>query len=162
MLGLLGDEWTLLIIQRALLGATRYANSRRAPVSNSVLTGRLQSLTTDGLLTRREYQTTPSRSEYLVTDRGRSLWPMLTSIWEWERRWVPDHTQQLPSMRHQVCGGAFAPQLTCGPCGAVATEKDLVAQWGPSGSWERRFRPPRIAAGPAVGARERGCSSRRP
>jgi DNA-binding HxlR family transcriptional regulator len=46
MLGLLGDEWTLLIIQRALLGATRYGEFATAlPVSHSVLTGRLQSLT---------------------------------------------------------------------------------------------------------------------
>ena len=66
MLGLLGDEWTLLIIQRALLGAARYGEFATAlPVSNSVLTGRLQSLTADELLTRREYQTNPPRSEYL-------------------------------------------------------------------------------------------------
>ena len=29
MLGLLGDEWTLLIIQQALLGATRYGEFMR-------------------------------------------------------------------------------------------------------------------------------------
>ena len=46
MLGLLGDEWTLLVIQQALLGATRFAEFKaRLPISNSVLTRRLQSLT---------------------------------------------------------------------------------------------------------------------
>ena len=54
MLGVLGDEWTLLIIQRALLGATRYGEFAAAlPVSNSVLAGRLQSLVADDLLDRR-------------------------------------------------------------------------------------------------------------
>ena len=138
MLGLLGDEWTLLIIQRALLGATRYGEFATAlPVSHSVLTGRLQSLTAHELLARREYQTNPARSEYLVTARSRSLWPMLTSIWEWERAWVADHTEQLPGMRHERCGSDFAPQVTCRACGAVTSEKDLVVQWGPSGSWRR-------------------------
>jgi DNA-binding HxlR family transcriptional regulator len=138
MLGLLGDEWTLLIIQRALLGAKRYGEFATAlPISNSVLAGRLQSLTADELLTRREYQIKPPRSEYLVTTRSRSLWPMLTSIWEWERRWVPDHTQKLPGMRHRDCGGDFTPQVTCRACDAITSEKDVVAQWGPSGSWER-------------------------
>ena len=138
MLGILGDEWTLLIIQRALLGAARYGEFATAlPVSNSVLTGRLQSLTADELLTRREYQTNPPRSEYLVTGRSRSLWPMLTSIWEWERRWVPDHTEQLPGMRHAGCGSDFAPQVSCRACGAVTIGEDVVAQWGPSGSWQR-------------------------
>ena len=40
MLGLLGDEWTLLVLQQALLGATRYGEFKaRLPISNAVLTG---------------------------------------------------------------------------------------------------------------------------
>jgi DNA-binding HxlR family transcriptional regulator len=138
MLGLLGDEWTLLVVQQALLGATRFAEFKtRLPISNSVLTRRLQSLTHDGLLERRVYQKYPMRSEYLVTPRGRSLWPVLLSIWEWERRWVPDHAERLPDMRHVTCGADFAPVLICRSCGAAADNKDVVAQWGPSGSWQR-------------------------
>ena len=138
MLEVLGDEWTLLIIQQALLGASRYGEFVAAlPVSNSVLSGRLQSLVAEELLTRREYQSNPPRAEYLATARSRSMWPILTSIWEWERRWVPAHTRPLPGMRHQVCGSGFAPMVTCGACGSTTSEKDVVAQWGPSGSWKR-------------------------
>ncbi|HET6733042.1 winged helix-turn-helix transcriptional regulator [Mycobacterium sp.] len=138
MLGLLGDEWTLLVVQQALLGATRYAAfMARLPISNSVLTSRLQGLTREGLLERRTYQTNPPRAEYLTTPRSRSLWPVLLCIWEWERHWVPDHAERLPGMRHVACGGDFAPLLTCRSCGEVASEKDVVAQWGPSGSWSR-------------------------
>ena len=73
MLGLLGDEWTLLVVQQALLGATRFAEFKtRLPISNSVLTRRLQSLTRDGLLDRRVYQTNPTRAEYLATPRSHS------------------------------------------------------------------------------------------
>ncbi len=137
MLGVLGDEWTLLIIQRSLLGAKRYGEFASAlPVSNSVLTSRLQSMVAGDLLTRHEYQRNPSRSEYPATAKSRSLWPMLTSIWEWERRWVPGHAQ-LPGMRHAACGSDFAPLVTCKACDAATSEKDVVAQWGPSGSWER-------------------------
>lgn len=138
MLGLLGDEWTLLILQQALLGATRYADFvTRLPISNSVLTRRLRTLCAEGLLERREYQTNPSRSEYLVTPKSRSLWPVLLSMWEWERRWVPDHAQTVPEMHHTVCGHRFSPVTTCRACGQTVTEKDVVAQWGPSGSWPR-------------------------
>jgi DNA-binding HxlR family transcriptional regulator len=153
MLGVLGDEWTLLVIQQALLGATRYADfMARLPISNSVLTRRLRTLSSDGLLQRRAYQTNPPRSEYVVTPQSRSLWPVLLSIWEWERHWVPDHAELgpspsqaggpparvgLPNMRHTSCGGDFAPLVTCGSCGETTSEKDLVAQWGPSGSWPR-------------------------
>jgi DNA-binding HxlR family transcriptional regulator len=138
MLGTLGDEWTLLVVQQALLGATRYGDfMTRLPISNSVLTRRLRAMCSDGLLERLAYQTNPPRFEYVVTPRSRSLWPVLLSIWDWERQWVPDHAEGLPGMRHTSCGGDFAPLVTCGSCGETASEKDVVAQWGPSGSWPR-------------------------
>ncbi len=98
----------------------------------------------------------------MLTARGRSLWPVLVSIWEWERRWVPDHAERLPAMHHGGCGADFAPLLTCRGCGEAATEKDLVAQWGPSGSWPRSMpveidpapvARPIAAAGPACSRR---------
>jgi DNA-binding HxlR family transcriptional regulator len=138
MLGLLGDEWTLLVIQQALMGATRYGDfQNRLPISNSVLSNRLRSLTDDELLERHVYQSNPPRAEYRTTPRSRSLWPMLVPIWDWERHWVPDHAEGLPMMRHTVCGGDVAPLLTCKACGETVSEKDVVALWGPSGSWAR-------------------------
>jgi DNA-binding HxlR family transcriptional regulator len=138
ILGLLGDEWTLLIIQQSLLGATRYGEfMERLPISNSVLTNRLRALTHNGLLVRTTYRTRPVRAEYLITRRGRAFWPVLLSIWEWERRWVPDHVHRLPAMHHTVCDSDFAPTLTCRSCAEVVTEKEVAARWGPSGSWPR-------------------------
>jgi DNA-binding HxlR family transcriptional regulator len=138
ILGLLGDEWTLLIIQQSLLGATRYGEfMERLPISNSVLTNRLRALTHNGLLVRTTYRTRPVRAEYLITQRGRAFWPVLLSIWEWERRWVPDHVHRLPAMHHTVCDSDFAPTLTCRSCAEVVTEKEVAARWGPSGSWPR-------------------------
>ena len=138
ILGLLGDEWTLLIIQQALLGATRYGEfMERLPISNSVLTKRLRALTDNGLLVRTTYRTRPVRAEYLITRQGRAFWPVLLSIWEWERRWVPDHVHRLPGMHHTVCHSDFAPTLTCRSCAEVVTEKEVTARWGPSGSWPR-------------------------
>jgi DNA-binding HxlR family transcriptional regulator len=102
-----------------------------------VLTRRLQTLTDAGVLERREYQARPARFEYLPSARGRSLWPVLVSVWEWERRWVAHHAERLPSMRHLACGADFAPAVRCRSCGAEADDKDVVAQWGPSGSWPR-------------------------
>jgi DNA-binding HxlR family transcriptional regulator len=138
MLGLLGDEWTLLILQQATLGATRYGQfAARLPISHAVLTQRLGAMTADGLLARRTYQAKPPRADYVLTPRGRALWPVLVSIWEWERHWVPDHAQRLPAMHHTDCGEDFAPVLQCAACTEPVTEKDIGAQWGPSGGWSR-------------------------
>jgi DNA-binding HxlR family transcriptional regulator len=138
MLGVLGDEWTLLITQQALLGVTRYGEfGARLPISHAVLTRRLSAMTADGLLDRTIYRDKPLRYEYVLTPQGRSLWPVLTAIWEWERRWVPDHAQRLPTMHHVSCDAAFAPLVTCRACAQVVTEKELTVSWGPSGSWPR-------------------------
>ncbi len=154
MLGLLGDEWTLLVVQQALLGATKFAEFKaRLPISNSVLAHRLQSLTGSSLLERREYQTNPARSEYILTPRGRALWPVLLTIWEWERHWVPDPAGRVPRMRHARCGAQFAPVLICGSCTQPADDKDVVARWGPSGSWQRSI--------PVVSTRRRSEADQR-
>ncbi|MEU0494807.1 helix-turn-helix domain-containing protein [Mycobacterium sp. NPDC006124] len=151
MLGVLGDEWTLLIAQQALLGVTRYGDfAANLPISHAVLTRRLNTMTADGLLMRRLYQNRPPRYEYVPTARGRSLWPVLTTIWQWERRWVPEHAEHLPTMRHLGCDADFSPQVTCRTCRQVVTEKELTAAWGPSGSWSRSM--------PAESTRRRSAS----
>src|ERR1700721_1712297 len=137
ILGLLGDEWTLLIIQQALMGATRYGEfMARLPISNSVLANRLRALTDNELLVRTVYRTRPVRAEYLITARGRAFWPVLLSIWGWEQRWA-DRVDRLPAMHHTLCDKDFAPTLACQACGEAVTEKEVAARWGPSGSWPR-------------------------
>lgn len=128
MLGLLGDEWNLLIIQQALMGATRYSEfMSRLPISNSVLSKRLRMLVGEGLLT----------ADYRTTDRSRSLWPVLLSIWEWERVWVPEHRGRLPDMRHTGCGQLFSPLVRCIACGTTVHDDSVGLTVGPSGQWHR-------------------------
>ncbi len=131
MLGLLGDEWNLLIIQQAVLGATRYSHfTARLPISNAVLTNRLRTLVAEGLLTQVD-------GGYRPTARSRSLWPLLVLIWEWERTWVPERADRLPDMSHQDCGRSFSPVLRCMACGRPAEPGTVNLTLGPSGPWER-------------------------
>ena len=151
MLGLLGDEWNLLIIQQALMGASRYSHfMARLPISNSVLTNRLRVLVDEAMLTRRVHESARARTEYITTARSRSLWPVLLSVWEWERTWVPGHAEQLPAMRHQDCGERFAPLLRCVCCQSPAWVDDVALALGPSGQWAR--------SAPAAATRRRSDS----
>ena len=138
MLGLLGDEWNLLILQQALMGAGRYRQFiERLPISNAVLAGRLRVLTDAGLLDRPPHPASGERAEYLPTARSRSLWPVLLCIWEWERRWVAERAGQLPAMRHRVCGADFSPALRCRCCHGAIRAADVEFVPGPSGDWAR-------------------------
>jgi DNA-binding HxlR family transcriptional regulator len=128
MLGLLGDEWNLLIIQQALMGAGRYNEfMSRLPISNSVLTKRLRMLVDEDILT----------ADYGTTARSRALWPVLLSIWQWERVWVPEHHGRLPVMQHTRCDELFAPALRCTTCGEAVRDDDVELTVGPSGQWHR-------------------------
>ena len=138
MLGLLGDEWNLLILQQALMGTSRYRHFiDRLPISNAVLTSRLRTLCDADLLIRRPGDTGAQRAEYLPTPRSRSLWPVLVCIWEWERTWVADRAEQLPVMRHRDCGQDFSPLLRCSRCCTRVSLGDVDFRPGPSGAWDR-------------------------
>jgi len=46
-------------------------------ISSSLLTSRLRQLVASGILERRQYQTKPTRHEYVLTELGRSLRPVI-------------------------------------------------------------------------------------
>jgi DNA-binding HxlR family transcriptional regulator len=134
-LGLLGDEWTLLILRYAATGVTRYGDwLSRLPISHAVLTNRLSRLTAAGLLERVPYG---SRFEYRLSRRGRDIWPVLLTIWAWELVWVPDQAGRLPRMAHATCGETFFPVLVCAACRKPVEPRDVTGRFGPSGTWER-------------------------
>ncbi|MFJ2356622.1 winged helix-turn-helix transcriptional regulator [Frigoribacterium sp. NPDC087798] len=85
-LDLLGERWALLVVREALLGHTRFSQFRaRLGLSPDVLTARLESLVAAGVLERSTYREDGARErvEYLLTDAGRDLSPVLAALAVW-------------------------------------------------------------------------------
>ena len=84
-LDLLGDKWTLLVIRDLVLGKKRYqefmASSER--IASNILADRLKQLEASGLVTRRAYQQNPARYEYVLTEKGEGLKPVLRALVAW-------------------------------------------------------------------------------
>ncbi|MFC9634247.1 winged helix-turn-helix transcriptional regulator [Streptomyces mirabilis] len=79
-----GEWWTLLILHDAFDGYTRFDQfQENLGISSSMLTARLKSLVADGLLERRPYRTNPVRHEYVLTELGRSLRPVIVALAAW-------------------------------------------------------------------------------
>ncbi|MFI6463540.1 winged helix-turn-helix transcriptional regulator [Streptomyces sp. NPDC050538] len=79
-----GEWWTLLLLHDAFDGYTRFDQFQESlGISSSMLTTRLKTLVADGLLERRPYQTSPVRHEYVLTDLGRSLRPVVVALAAW-------------------------------------------------------------------------------
>ena len=84
-LALVGDAWSMLILRDAHAGLTRFDDFRKSlGIAPTMLTGRLSSLTEEGLLEKRRYSDRPPRDEYVLTEAGRDFLPVLFAIGAWD------------------------------------------------------------------------------
>ena len=87
-LDLIGERWTILILRDLFLeGPRRYQDFQEslAGVAPNTLSARLKELEANGLVARRLYNERPPRLEYHLTDKGKSLGPVMKSLREWGR-----------------------------------------------------------------------------
>ncbi|MDX2381706.1 MAG: winged helix-turn-helix transcriptional regulator [Acidimicrobiia bacterium] len=95
-LDVLGERWTLLIMRDLLSGTTRFNDLARGlpGISRSLLAKRLRLLERSDLVERLD-------GEYLLTDAGRELEPIVFGIGEWGVRWTfgdPDPDELDPEL----------------------------------------------------------------
>lgn len=84
-LTLIGDKWKVLILRDLMPGIKRFGELRKSvgDVSQKVLTAQLRDMEKSGLVHREVYAEVPPRVEYSLTPLGRSLKPILDSMWAW-------------------------------------------------------------------------------
>jgi DNA-binding HxlR family transcriptional regulator len=70
-LDIIGERWTILIL-RDLVG-----------ISPNTLSARLKRLEDAGIVERRFYEQHPPRAEYLLTEKGKDLRPVLRALLDW-------------------------------------------------------------------------------
>lgn len=131
-LGLLADTWTLLILQRAFLGVSRYAGWRETlNISDATLSARLRGLVDAGLLEPRSYADGGrERRGYALTERGGDIWKLLICTWDWEKTWVPREVP-LPEIVHRDCGRPTRVRVCCAACGGAVGPRDTEVERRP-------------------------------
>jgi len=88
-MGLLGDAWTVLVLRDVARGRTRFEQLlAESGISRKVLTARLRALEEAEVLARVAYQERPVRHDYVLTERGRALLPILAGLQEWGDTWL--------------------------------------------------------------------------
>ena len=130
-LEVVGEWWTLLILRDVFLGVTRFDEfQERLGISRSVLGQRLASLIEHGVLTKVPYSERPPRYDYRLTEKGRDLWPVITTM----RQWGDKHAAPVgPPLEliHKPCGEITEGHLTCVACGHPMDERNVRAVPGP-------------------------------
>ncbi len=130
-LEVVGERWTLLVVRDALYGVRRYNDFLvHLGIPRAVLAARLQTLTDAGVLEKRPCADAPRRHEYVVTARGRALWPALRALGAWGRDTFGD-TAPLRLFRHVTCGTELGVAGECPACGLLVPVEDVEMLPGP-------------------------------
>ena len=82
---LLGDKWKFIILCKLLKGTKRFGELEKSigNISSKVLTQQLKDLEAFGFVSRKTYDQIPPRVEYSVTEFGKTLIPIMKSMFNW-------------------------------------------------------------------------------
>lgn len=92
-LDIVGERWTVLILRDLFLqGPRRFQDLQTSlsGISPNTLSARLKRLEDAGIIEPRMYAEHPPRAEYVLTDKGRELGPVLKAL----RAWGERHTRK--------------------------------------------------------------------
>ena len=93
-----------------------------------VLTSRLRKLEDAGVIERRPYLQRPPRNEYLLTEAGRELQPILLALKEWGDRYVNPGAE--PVIFKHKCGAEFHPTTICAASREPLRDDELTVAGG--------------------------------
>ncbi|HMF56100.1 MAG TPA: helix-turn-helix domain-containing protein [Pyrinomonadaceae bacterium] len=81
-LQIVGDKWTMLVVRDLVAGPKRTTELITAlhPISSRTLVGRLRDMQRDALIERHDFGGSPPHVEYVLTERGKLLLPLLDAL----------------------------------------------------------------------------------
>jgi DNA-binding HxlR family transcriptional regulator len=85
-LDIIGERWTILLLRELLLrGPQRFQDFQTAfpGVAPNTLSTRLKEMESNGIVQRQLYNERPPRLEYVLTDKGWSLGPVVKAMRDW-------------------------------------------------------------------------------
>lgn len=127
-----GQRWTPLILRDLFAGLTRFEDIRRdLGIASNILAARLDELEGHGVVERRQYQSAPPRYEYLLTDKGRDLYPVIATLLAWGDKWQAGSDGPPALLVHDECGCATTAKTVCAQCGGELSADNTTATAGP-------------------------------
>ncbi len=132
-MSILGDRWTMLVMREAFIGTTMFdefvAYTGATP---QVVSARLKRLVEAGVLKKKSIAGSKGRSEYLLTEMGQDLHPIICTIMVWGDKWLSDGRGRPHVLRHTGCGCTTSPKLACDACGEFVSRKTLKGEPSPA------------------------------
>ena len=112
-------------------------------ITRHLLADRLKKLVRQGVLRRIPYQESPKRHEYILTQKGLDLYPIMMSIVHWGDIHMVDERGRPLLHEHKTCGKIFDPVMICSECGEPLTPRKCTPIRAPARVRVRRGVLPR-------------------
>lgn len=128
---IVGEPWTPLVLRDLSLGFSRFDDLQAdLGIARSILTDRLRTLVEAGVVSRQTYSSANrTRHEYVLTDMGRELVPLIVAFTQWGDRWFDDGEGPPITFAH-ACGEALQAQIVCSQCSEPVEASDVAASAG--------------------------------
>ncbi len=129
-----GEWWTFLVLRDLFVGMARFDEIQRdLGVSTNVLSARLKRLTELGVIERGVAPDDARSFVYMLTAKGRDLYPVLLALVAWGDKWqaLPEGPPML--LTHRSCGQVTVAVPHCAVCGEALALDDLAFGAGPGG-----------------------------
>jgi len=96
ILGVIGGKYKPIILFHLMDGTLRFSELRKflPQATPKMLTQQLRELEADGIIHREVYPVVPPKTEYSLTDFGRTMSPVLNAMCEWGKEHMADKIRQ--------------------------------------------------------------------
>lgn len=85
----IGDKWSMMIIRDAFYGVKTFsAFIQNIGMAKNILSQRLEHLQKHDVIRKRQIGVGSSRSEYILTDKGKALFPVVAALGQWGDQWI--------------------------------------------------------------------------
>lgn len=115
---LFGDRWSTLVVRACFTGIHRFDEIQRDTLmASNILSDRLTRLQAHGIIKAKPYSAHQDRFEYRLTEKGRSLYPVLLALLQWGDRWFADSKGPPLLLTHEKCHHGLTMAPACSACG---------------------------------------------
>ena len=128
----IGDRWSLLILRECFLRIRRFEEFQSSlGITRHLLAERLKKLVRFGVLRRVPYQDSPKRYEYILTQKGLDLYPIIISIVHWATSTWLIHVAGRWCISTRAAERCSTPVMICSECGEPLKAKAVHVHPGP-------------------------------
>lgn len=109
-LNVIGDRWSLMIIRDAFDNIRRFSEFQKSlGVAKNILASRLKALVEVGVFDVRPASDGSAYKEYVLTDKGREIFPVVVSLRQWGERFLFEPGETRSVLLDNMSGQALMP-----------------------------------------------------